>query len=159
MYSPHSPEAARVLRLMEALERTGQWSRQNRTDTLLPSSPPARPSPAPRRAKRPIATSSSEAKASSPASQRLLAQLQIVVAYCNGATQEEIAATLGIHVQTVRARLREAGVQTQESRAALSSEDKNVIRALHGRGQSARQLARRYGVAHTTILRVLERSS
>jgi hypothetical protein len=50
-------------------------------------------------------------------------QLQIVVAYCNGSTQEEIAATYGIHVQTVRTRLREVGVNTEDFRAALSSQD------------------------------------
>jgi len=90
---------------------------------------------------------------------QLLTQLQIVVAYCNGYTKEQIASTYGLHVQTVRTRLREAGVNTEGSRAALSPQDKNTLQELHRRGQSARQLARRYSVAHTTVLRVLERSA
>ncbi|WP_367379193.1 helix-turn-helix domain-containing protein [Subtercola boreus] len=31
-------------------------------------------------------------------------------------------------------------------------------RRLHRQGQSARLLARRYGVAHTTVLRILKRN-
>ena len=85
-------------------------------------------------------------------------QLQIVVAYCNGSTQAEIAAAHGMHVQTVRARLHDAGVHVQDSRAALASAHKEAIRRLHRQGQSARQIARRYDVAHTTVLRILKRN-
>lgn len=86
-------------------------------------------------------------------------QSQIVVAYCNGSTQAEIAAAHGMHVQTVRARLHDAGVHVQESRAALAPTEKEAIRLLHRQGQSARQLARRYGVAHTMVLRILKRNT
>ncbi|MBF9337556.1 helix-turn-helix domain-containing protein [Microbacterium lacticum] len=91
--------------------------------------------------------------------QRLRELLHIVVAYCNGATQEEIALTCGMHVQTVRARLRSAGVQTVRARRALADADIEEIRRLHHSGQSARQLARRYGVAHTTVLRYVQQAS
>ena len=89
---------------------------------------------------------------------QLVLQLQIVVAYCNGSTQAEIAAALGMHVQTVRARLHDAGVHVQVSRAALGPAEQEAVRRLHRQGQRARQLARRYGVAHTTVLRILKRN-
>ena len=91
--------------------------------------------------------------------QRFRELLHIVVAYCNGATQEEIALTCGTHVQTVRARLRSAGAQTVRARRALADADIEEIRRLHRSGQSARQLARRYGVAHTTVLRYVQQAS
>ena len=90
---------------------------------------------------------------------QLAAQLRVVVAYCNGSTQVQIAASHGMHVQTVRARLREAGVFMHEQRAALSFEERESMRRLHRNGQSARQLARRYGVTHTTVLRLLKSST
>lgn len=81
--------------------------------------------------------------------------LKVVVTYCNGSTQQEIAAELGVHVQTVRATLREAGVKIGERNATFSDDELQTIRRLHADGVSARELGRRYSVAHTTILRQL----
>lgn len=67
--------------------------------------------------------------------------LSVVVAYCNGSTQQQIATELGVHVQTIRATLRDDELQT--------------IRRLRADGVSAHELGRRYNVAHTTILRQL----
>lgn len=81
--------------------------------------------------------------------------LAIVVAYCNGATQQQIATAHGLHVQTIRALLREAGVKIGERNATLTEDELQIIRRLRTDGVSARELGRRYGVAHTTILRQL----
>ncbi|OUZ12695.1 hypothetical protein BHE97_00295 [Aeromicrobium sp. PE09-221] len=76
-----------------------------------------------------------------------------MVVYCNGATQQQIATTSGVHVQTIRAILREAGVKVSEHDATFTEDELQTIRRLHADGVSARELGRRYGVAHTTILR------
>lgn len=81
--------------------------------------------------------------------------LATVVAYCNGATQQQIATTHGLHVQTIRAILREAGVKVNEHNSTFTEDKLQVIRRLHADGVSARELGRRYRVAHTTILRHL----
>ena len=81
--------------------------------------------------------------------------LKVVVAYCNGATQQQIATMLGLHVQTIRATLREAGVKIPDRNATFNDEELQTIRRLHSDGVSARELGRRYSVAHTTILRRL----
>lgn len=81
--------------------------------------------------------------------------LGIVVAYCNGSTQQQIASAHGVHVKTVRATLRESGVKMIEHNATFSAEELQSIRRLHADGVSARELGRRYGVAHTIILRRL----
>lgn len=81
--------------------------------------------------------------------------LRIVVDYCNGATQQQIAARYGVHVQTIRKVLRDAGVSVRDHRAVLTRDEIRTIRMAHAQGTSARELSRRYGVAHTTILRHL----
>lgn len=81
--------------------------------------------------------------------------LKVVVAYCNGSTQQQIATELGVHVQTVRATLRDAGVKLSERNTTFSDDELQTIRRLHAGGVSARELGRRYSVAHTTILRQL----
>lgn len=81
--------------------------------------------------------------------------LRIVVDYCNGATQQQIAVSAGVHVQTIRAILREAGVVTREHLATLTRDEVRDLRRMHHGGMSARELGRRFGVAHTTILRHL----
>ncbi len=81
--------------------------------------------------------------------------LKVVVAYCNGSTQQQIAAELGAHVQTIRSALRDAGVRLSERNTTFSEEELQIIRRLHADGVSARELGRRYRVAHTTILRQL----
>ena len=83
--------------------------------------------------------------------------LQIVVAYCNGKTQQEIASSYGVHVQTVRKRLRDAGVMVRDHLAVLTRGEIATIQTEHANGTSARELGRRYSVAHTTILRHLHR--
>lgn len=81
--------------------------------------------------------------------------LAMVVAYGNGATQAEIAAAHGMHVQTVRRRLLEAGVVLRDQRTTLSPEEQADARARHAAGHSAREIGRHLGVAHTTIRRLL----
>ena len=80
--------------------------------------------------------------------------LKVVVAYCNGLTQQQIAADLGVHVQTIRSTLREAGVKLNQ-RTTFSDDDLQAIRRLYAAGISTRELGRQYGAAHTTILRRL----
>lgn len=85
--------------------------------------------------------------------------LPLVVDYANGLTQAEIARKHGVHAQTLRKRLREAGINTRVRVAALSESEVKVARAVISEGASARAVARRLGVAHTTLLRALKRSS
>ncbi|WP_129359771.1 helix-turn-helix domain-containing protein [Rothia uropygioeca] len=84
--------------------------------------------------------------------------LPLVVDYANGLTQAEIARKHGIHAQTLRKRLWEAGVNTRVRVAALSESEVQAARAVIHEGASARSVARRLGVAHTTLLRALKRS-
>lgn len=84
--------------------------------------------------------------------------LPLVVDYANGLTQAEIAAKYGLHVQTVRKRLAEAGVSSRAHNQTLSDEDLWQARRLIDSGLSAREVAGRYGVAHTTLLRALKRT-
>lgn len=83
--------------------------------------------------------------------------LPLVVDYANGMTQLEIAKKHRIHVQTVRKRLGEAGVRVREHNRALSDEDLWHARRLLDGGVGSREVAQRYQVTHTTILRALKR--
>lgn len=83
--------------------------------------------------------------------------LDLVVAYANGATREEIAKRYGLHVQTVRKRLREVGVISRNHKNALSEQDIKLARTLLSEGDSAGSVANHFGVAHTTLLRTLKR--
>lgn len=85
--------------------------------------------------------------------------LPLVVDYANGLTQAEIARKHGLHVQTLRKRLREAEVNTRVRVPALSENEVKAARAVIFEGASARAVARRLGVAHTTLLRALKRPS
>ncbi|WP_150462368.1 helix-turn-helix domain-containing protein [Nesterenkonia ebinurensis] len=85
--------------------------------------------------------------------------LPLVVDYANGLTQAEIARKHGVHAQTLRKRLREAGVNTRVRVTALSESEVQATRAVISEGASVRAVARRLGVAHTTLLRALKRSS
>ncbi len=60
-----------------------------------------------------------------------------------------------MHVKTIRATLRNAGVKLSERNTTFSDDELQIIRRLHAGGVSARELGRRYSVAHTTILRHL----
>ena len=76
-------------------------------------------------------------------------------------TQEEIARKHGIHIQTVRGigyRLKAAGVVTRSPRTALTAQDLDEAHGLLDAGLSAREVARRLGVAHTTPLRAIRRA-
>lgn len=84
--------------------------------------------------------------------------LPLVVDYANGLTQAEIAAKYGLHIQTVRKRLAEAGVSSRAHDQTLSDENLWQARRLIDSGLSAREVAGRYGVAHTTLLRALKRT-
>jgi DNA invertase Pin-like site-specific DNA recombinase len=78
-----------------------------------------------------------------------------VVEYCSGATQQQITARYGVHVQTIRKILRDAGVSVRDHRAVFTREEIHTIRTAHAQGTSAHELDRQYGVAHTTVLRYL----
>ncbi len=82
--------------------------------------------------------------------------LPLVVDYANGMTQVEIARKHRIHVQTVRKRLGEAGVRVREHNRALSDEDLWHARRLIESGLASREVAHRFLVAHTTLLRALK---
>lgn len=84
--------------------------------------------------------------------------LNMVVDYANGMTQQEIARKHGLHVQTVRKRLDAAGVVTRARGGALTEADLDEARSLLAAGVSAREVGRRMGVAHTTLLRAIQRS-
>lgn len=147
---------ARVAALIAGLETEGQWPRPSGREARAGKPRPTAASGAvTARAEKPPRAQRREQEAVDDCVEveSLRKQLHIVVAYCNGSTQEEIARLQRMHVQTVRARLRDAGVHVTNVRTALSEADIDEIRSLHRRGQSARLLARRYGVAHTTILR------
>ncbi len=73
-------------------------------------------------------------------------------------TQEEIARKHGLHIQTVRKRLKAVGVVTRSRSTALTTQDVNEARGLLDAGLSAREVARRLGVAHTTLLRAIRRA-
>lgn len=116
-----------------------------------------RPTPSPRKTRdhRQRTASPPETTVEVPLTQRERMMLRVVVDYCNGKTQVEIASKHGLHMQTVRRLLRQAGVVVRDHLAALSAADLQTIRIAHARGVSLRELGRRYGVAHTTILRSL----
>lgn len=84
--------------------------------------------------------------------------LRMVVDYANGRTQEEIARKHGLHIQTIRKRLKAAGVVTRSRRTALTAQDLDEARGLLDAGLSVREAARRLGVAHTTLLRTIRRA-
>ena len=83
--------------------------------------------------------------------------LPLVMDYANGLTQVEIARKHGMHVQTLRKRLHEAGVDTHARANALSDADLRSAQAAISDGASVRATARRLGVAHTTLQRALRR--
>jgi DNA-binding transcriptional regulator LsrR (DeoR family) len=82
----------------------------------------------------------------------------MVVDYANGMTQEGIARKHGLHIQTVRKRLNAAGVVTRSYSAALTAQDLDETHRLLDADSSAREIARRLGVAHTRILRAIRRA-
>lgn len=84
--------------------------------------------------------------------------LPLVVDYANGLTQATIAKKHGIHVQTLRKRLHEAGVDTRGHLSALNATDLRSARRAISEGASLRATARRLGVAHTTLQRALRRA-
>lgn len=74
--------------------------------------------------------------------------LRMVVDYANGMTQEEIARKHGLHIQTIRKRLKAAGVVTRSHSTALTAQDMDEARGLLDAGLSVREAARRLGVPH-----------
>lgn len=84
--------------------------------------------------------------------------LRMVVDYANGMTQEEIARKHGLHIQTIRKRLKAAGVVTRSRSTALTAQDLDEACGLLDVGLSVREAARRLGVAHTTLLRAIRRA-
>lgn len=84
--------------------------------------------------------------------------LAMVVDHANGMTQEEIAHKHGLHIQTVRKGLKAAGVVTRSRSNALTEQELAQARNLLDAGLSAREVARRLGIAHTTLLRAIRRA-
>lgn len=82
----------------------------------------------------------------------------MVVDYANGMAQEEIAGKYGLHTQTVRKRLKAAGVVTRSRDNALTEQDLDETRGLLDAGLSAREVGRKLGIAHTTIVRAIRRA-
>lgn len=91
---------------------------------------------------------------SSSASSEQSFTLEIVVAYCNGATPEQLAATTRRTEHGIRDLLQQAGVILRDQTLS-SAEARDQVRALRAQGLSMLEIARRYGVAHTTISRLL----
>ena len=83
--------------------------------------------------------------------------LRMGVEYTNGMTQEEIARQHGLHIQTVRKRLKVAGVVTRSRGTALIPQNPDEARDPPDAWLSAREVARRRGSAHTTLLRAIRR--
>lgn len=81
----------------------------------------------------------------------------LVADYADGLTQVQIAKKHGLHVQAVRKRLIEAGVDTRTRLRVLADEDLRAARAAVDNGASIREIARGLGVAHTTLARSLAR--
>jgi len=53
--------------------------------------------------------------------------LKAVIAYCNGSAQQQIAAELGAHVQTIRNTLRDAVVKLSERNTAFGDDELQTI--------------------------------
>lgn len=81
----------------------------------------------------------------------------LVADYADGLTQVQIAKKHRLHVQTVRKRLIEAGIDTRARLRVLADEDLRAARLAKGDGASFREIARGLGVAHTTVIRSLAR--
>lgn len=150
LFTPR-PEVTALLRELRNNPKTRAILDRHRTDAARPEpateSPPApRPRPKPRPKPAPVTIDTTDGI------------LAIVVDCANGMTQEEIADKHGFHVQTVRKRLKAAGVVMRTHGSALTEEDLNLARGLLSAGLSAREVGRRFGVAHTTLLRAIRRS-
>lgn len=75
----------------------------------------------------------------------------LVADYADGLTQVQIAKKYGLHVQTVRKRLIQAGVDTRARLCILADEDLRAARAAMDDGASIIEIFRGLGVAHTTV--------
>jgi len=80
---------------------------------------------------------------------------QVADAYLSGMTQQQVGAKFGIHIQTVRAYLREGGVGARSRRFTMTEADQAEARRLSATGVGTRTLGRLFGVSHTTMAKVL----
>ena len=80
---------------------------------------------------------------------------QIANVYQSGMTQQQVATQFSVHVQTVRAHLRNAGVVARSRRLNLDTHVIAEARRLHATGIGTRELGRRLNVSHTTIAKAL----
>lgn len=84
------------------------------------------------------------------------ATLAMIVAYSNGATLTEVAATHDVPTQAVRDALQHAGLHLRgERKSVLSAEMRAEAQTRHATRQSAREIGRQLGVSHTTVGRFL----
>ena len=86
----------------------------------------------------------------------LQALLALVVDYANGLTQMELAQKHDMHVQTVRKRLKEVGVNLRARVKLLSPAQLEAARSSIACGASLRATARQLGVSHATLTRNLK---
>lgn len=86
----------------------------------------------------------------------LQALLALVVDYANGLTQMELAQKHDMHVQTVRKRLKEVGVNLRARVKLLSPAQLEAARSSIAGGAGLRATARQLGVSHPTLTRVLK---
>ena len=84
------------------------------------------------------------------------ALLALVVDYANGLTQMELAQKHDMHVQTVRKRLKEVGVNLRARVKLLSSAQLEAALSSIACGASLRATARQLGVSHATLTRNLK---
>jgi transposase len=79
----------------------------------------------------------------------------MVKAYQSGLTQRQVADLFGLHVQTVRRHLTRAGVKSRTRRTVLTEEQLDQAAVERRAGTSTRKLGEMFGVAHTTIARLV----
>ncbi|MDR2379605.1 MAG: helix-turn-helix domain-containing protein [Bifidobacteriaceae bacterium] len=80
---------------------------------------------------------------------------QIVATYATGITQQQVAGKFHLHVQTVRRHLRLAGAPARNRQSPLGDAQLAEAKSLLDGGVSVRRLGILFGMAHTTIARLL----
>jgi len=77
----------------------------------------------------------------------------------SGATQVQVVHRYGVHVQTVRSYLSDAGVEARPRRKSLSAENVDQAHGLLSQGAGLRLVARQFGMSHTTLAKRLREDS
>jgi len=82
----------------------------------------------------------------------------MVAEYGDGASATSIASRLGVHPATVWRHLAKAGVEVGKRGMVHDETLRATVLDLHRDGLTMREIARRAGVSHQTISRILTRS-